>query len=89
MGLGRMGEVSDIRYQALSTTSENFIRLETLKAANDLVSNALAALPIFGQYAISESIHSSSDGQKFETRIHTINARHSPKYFGLKKGIVS
>lgn len=89
MGLGRMGEVSDIGYQALSTTSDNFIRLETLKAANDLVSNAIAALPIFGQYDIGEAIHSSSDGQKFETRIHTINARHSPKYFGLKKGIVS
>jgi TnpA family transposase len=89
MGLGRMGGVSDIGYQALSTTSDNFIRLETLKAANDRVSNAIAELPIFGHYDIGESIHSSSDGQKFETRIHTINARHSPKYFGLKKGIVS
>jgi TnpA family transposase len=89
MGLGRMGEVSDIGYQALSTTSENFIRLETLKAANDRVSNAIAELPIFGHYDIGDALHSSSDGQKFETRIHTINARHSPKYFGLKKGIVS
>ena len=25
----------------------------------------------------------------FETSIHTLNARHSPKYFGLKKGVVS
>ena len=30
MGLGKMGEISDIGYQALATTSENFIRLETL-----------------------------------------------------------
>jgi TnpA family transposase len=89
LGLGRMGEVSDIGYQALSTTSENFIRLETLKAANDRVSKAIAELPIFGHYDIGDALHSSSDGQKFETRIHTINARHSPKYFGLKKGIVS
>jgi TnpA family transposase len=89
MGLGRMGEVSDIGYQALTTTSDNFIRLETLRAANDLVSNAIAKLPIFAQYDSGESIHSSSAGQKFETRIHTINARHSPKYFGLKKGLVS
>ena len=44
MGLGRMGEISDIGYQALSTTSENFIRLETLQGANDRVSNAIAAL---------------------------------------------
>ncbi|MBZ9607974.1 transposase [Clostridium estertheticum] len=29
-------------------------------------------------------MHSSSDGQKFETNINTINSRHSPKYFGLK-----
>ncbi len=27
--------------------------------------------------------------RKSETRINTINSRHSPKYFGLKKGIVS
>jgi len=89
MGLGRMGDISDISWQALATTSENFIRLETLQGANDLVSNAIAALPIFRHYDIGDTLHSSSDGQKFETRIHTINARYSPKYFGLKKGIVS
>ena len=35
------------------------------------------------------NVGSSSDGQKFETRISTINARHAPKYFGLKKGVVA
>jgi len=89
MGLGRMGEVCDIPYHTLSTTSDNFIRLETLRDANDCISNAIAELPIFRYYDIGEKLHSSSDGQKFETRIHTINARYSPKYFGLKKGIVS
>ncbi|MBU3093593.1 transposase [Clostridium sp. CF011] len=44
---------------------------------------------MFRHYDIDEVIHSSSDGQKFETNINTINSRHSPKYFGLKKGIVS
>ncbi|HEX9867919.1 MAG TPA: Tn3 family transposase, partial [Candidatus Tectomicrobia bacterium] len=89
MGLGRMGEISDISYHTLATTSDNFIRLETLKAANDRVSNRIAELPIFRHYDLGETVHSSSDGQKFETRIHTLNARHSPKYFGLQKGIVS
>jgi TnpA family transposase len=88
MGLGRMGEISDIPYQTLARASENFLRLETLHAANDCVSNAIAALPIFRYYDLGEVIHSSSDGQKFETRLHTINARHSPKYFGLQKGVV-
>jgi len=88
-GLSKMGEISDIGYHTLSATSDNFIRLETLSEANDRVCNIIAQLPIFLYYDIGETIHSSSDGQKFETRIHTINARHSPKYFGLKKGIVS
>ena len=89
MGLGRMGEISDIEYPLLVATSDNFIRLETLKEANDRVSNATSQLSIFHHFDINEVIHSSSDGQKFETGIHTIRSRHSPKYFGLKKGIVS
>ena len=89
MGLGRMAATSDIGYQALSRVSDNFIRLETLREANDRVSNAIAALPIFRHYDLGDTLHSSSDGQKFETRIPTVNARHSPKYFGLKKGVVS
>lgn len=89
MGLGRMGQTSDLDYHALAATSDNFIRLETLRAANDLVSNATAELPIFHHYDVGKVVHSSSDGQKFETSIPTVNSRHSPKYFGLKKGVVS
>lgn len=89
MGVGRMADVSDITYQALVSASDHFIRLEPLKEANDLVSNAIAALPIFASYDLGDAVHSSSDGQKFETRIHTMNARYSPKYFGLNKGVVS
>ncbi len=88
-GLSKMGEISAIGYPTLLATSENYIRLETLRAANDQVSNALAALPIFRHYDLDGSLHSSSDGQKLETRLSTINARHSPKYFGLKKGVVA
>jgi TnpA family transposase len=89
LGLGRMGEISDIGYHRLAGASANFIRLETLKEANDQISQAIAELAVFRHYDIGDSLHSSSDGQKFETRIDTINARHSPKYFGLKKGVVS
>jgi TnpA family transposase len=89
MGLGRMGENSDIGYHALSTPSDNCIRLETLTGANDRVSHALAALPIFRYYDIDSMLHSSSDGQRFETRTPTIKAGYSPKYFGLKQGLVA
>jgi TnpA family transposase len=87
--LSKMAEISDIEYHILAAISDNFIRLETLSEANDRVSNDIAKLSVFQHYDIGETVHSSSDGQKFETQIHTINARHSRKYFGLKKGIVS
>lgn len=89
LGLGRMAAISDMDYQRLASTSDNRIRLETLREANDRISNSIAKLPIFQHYNLGSGIHSSSDGQKFETSRDTLNARHSPKYFGLKKGIVS
>jgi len=89
MGIARMGQISDIGYNTLSSMSDNFLRPETLREANDIVSNATAVLTIFRHYDIGDTVHSSSDGQKFETGVRTFNARHSPKYFGLKKGIVS
>jgi len=89
MGLGRMGDISDIPFATLVSTSENFLRPETLKAANDCISNAIAALSIFRHYDLANVLHSSSDGQKFETALPTFNARYSPKYFGLHKGVVA
>jgi TnpA family transposase len=89
MGLWKMAEVSDLSYVSLRATARNYLRLETLRAANDFISNALARLPMFHYFDIQEAIHSSSDGQRIETQIDTINARFSSKYFGLKKGISS
>jgi TnpA family transposase len=95
MGLGKMAQNSDISYTALSQISDHFIRLETLATANDRIANATAGLPLFRFYDMQPveyqdtQLHSSSDGQKFETRLHTFKARHSPKYFGLKKGVVA
>jgi hypothetical protein len=87
-GLHRMGQISDIGYNVLASTSDDFLRLETLREANDLSCNATAALPIFHHYDIGGVIHASCDGQKFETAFRSFNSRYSPKYWGLKKGIV-
>ncbi len=87
MGLWKMAEASDVGHASLITTARNYLRPETLHAANDAISNAIASLPLFHHYDIQEEVHSSSDGQRFETQIDTINARHSTKYFGLKKGV--
>lgn len=87
MGLWKMAEVSGLSYPSLLTTARNFLRAETLHAANDVIANATAAQSMFDQYDIDDLKHSSSDGQRIETQVPTINARHSSKYFGLKKGV--
>ncbi len=87
MGLWKMAEVSGLSYSSLLTTARNFLRVETLHAGNDMIANATANLPMFSQYDIDERKHSSSDGQRIETQIPTINARHASKYFALKKGV--
>ena len=88
-GIGRMSGISDVSKQQLTTISDNFLRPPTLRSANDRVSDYIAGLPIFQHYMINDRLHSSSDGQKFETAIPTFIARYSPKYFGLKKGVVA
>jgi TnpA family transposase len=87
MGLGKMAEVSGLVHSSLATTARSYIRPETLRDANDAISNATAALPAFDLFNIRDTLHSSSDGQRFETQIDTYNARYSPKYFGLNKGV--
>jgi TnpA family transposase len=87
MGIGKMAETSGLNAVSVGTTARNYLRLETLHAANDAITNATAKLPVFHLYDIQGNLHSSSDGQRMETQIDTINARYSPKYFGLHKGV--
>ena len=42
IGVGRMAEISNLTPAQLSGTATNFIRLETLKEANDRLANATA-----------------------------------------------
>ena len=89
-GLNKLASISDRSLDHLRTTQANFIRLETLKEANDIISNHTAALPIFEHYQIqNDRIHASSDGQKFECRLNAFKARYSSKYFNKNKGVSS
>ena len=89
IGLGRMAEISNLSRGQLATAAANLVRLETVREANERLANATAKLPIFRHFDIGRVVHSSSDGQRFESAIPTINARHSARYFGLKKGVVA
>ncbi|MFY9225326.1 MAG: Tn3 family transposase [Blastocatellia bacterium] len=85
-----MAEASDIPYYVLETTHQQFLRLSTLQAAVDKISNFIAGLPIFSHYSFGlEEIYGSVDGQKFAVASPTIKARYSKKYFGKGKGVVA
>jgi TnpA family transposase len=89
-GTYRMAQSCDISYSTLSNIEKNFLSLENLREANDIITNKIASLKVFNSWNIATDILLAAiDGQKYETRIDTTQARHSPKYFGLKKGVVS
>src|SRR5690606_21332631 len=85
-----ISQISDRTYDQLSTIQSNYIRLETLNDAIDVINNATAKLPIFKHYNLHDDIiHASADGQKFESRRETFKTRYSSKYFGTNKGVSS
>ena len=85
-----MADISDIPYALLQDTLQSRIRLATLKAANDLISNDIAKMPIFPFYSIDvNALYGGVDGQKFEAETPTIKTRYSKKYFRRGKGIVA
>ncbi len=87
-GLHHIASVSDRRVGALRAVNDSYIRPETTQAANDLISNAIARLPIFKYYTINEQApFGSIDGQKHACRINTFKARFSAKYFRKGKGV--
>ncbi|MET6387470.1 transposase [Enterobacter cloacae] len=87
-GLHKIASVSDRSVGALRSVNDSYIRPETVHAANDSISNAIARLPIFKYYTINETApFGSIDGQKHACRINTFKARFSAKYFRKGKGV--
>ena len=85
-----MANLCDLNYANLQTTEKNYLRLATIRAANNVVSNAIAKLSIFRHWDLCpNSLHASLDGQKFITEWDNILARYSQKYYGFDKGVVA
>jgi len=83
-----MAETCDIPYHTLETTHQQYLRLATLKAANNRISNFIAGLSIFPHYTFDlEVLYGSVDGQKFELATSNVKARHSRKYFARGMGV--
>jgi TnpA family transposase len=85
-----MARTSDIPYHVLESTYQQYLRQASLQAANDRISNAIAALPIFPHYSFDlDTLYGAVDGQKFGVERPTVKARYSRKYFGRGKGVVA
>lgn len=95
MALDREVRAGDLTHRGhplhvLETAYQQYLRLATLQATNDRISNAVAQLPIFPHYSFDlETLYGSVDGQKFGVARPTVKARHSRKYFGRGKGVVA
>ncbi len=90
LGIIKMSNLCDLNFVSLQTTEKNYLRLATLRAANDVISNAIAKLPIFRHWNLRPDIlHASLDGQKFVTEWDNLLARYSQKYYGFDQGVVA
>ena len=87
-GTIKMSEMSDLDFTMLRSTREDFVRIETLCAANDRVCNFINTLPIFKIWnLLDDKLLADADGQKFSASNQTIQSRYSKKYFGKGQGI--
>jgi len=88
IGIEKMAEMSDLNYNLMRSTHEDFMRIETLCAANDKVGNLIHSLPIFKLWNLmDDKLLADADGQKLETSESTIQSRYSKKYLGKSPGL--
>jgi hypothetical protein len=84
----KMADMSDLSFNLLRATREDFIRIDTLCHVNDIISNHIHSLPIFKLWNLLDNkLLADADGQKFSTSNATIQSRYSRKYLGKGKGI--
>lgn len=87
-GTLKMADMSDLEISQLRAMREDFVRVDTLCAANEIVSNHIHSLPIFNQWNLmDEKVLADADGQKFATTDSTIQSRYSRKHLGKGRGI--
>ena len=83
-----MSNMSNVSLNQLRTIDENFMYVDNLRAANDVVSNFIHQQSVSSVWDLLDNkILADTDGQKYETKFHTVQSRFSAKYFGQYKGI--
>jgi hypothetical protein len=78
-------DIPALRRDRLSWVDQNYIRDETLIAANAKLVTAQSRIPLALAWGGGEV--ASADGMRFVVPVRTIHAGPNPKYFGIGRGV--
>lgn len=78
-------DIPALRRERLLWVRQNYIRDETLSAANARLVSAQNHIPLAHAWGGGEV--ASADGLRFVVPVQTIHARPNPKYFGIGRGV--
>ena len=89
IGTRKIARISrQISEPELENTVNRYFSPNATQAANDKVLHLMDRMELPNRYRRSQEVlHTSSDGQKFEVKVESLNANHSFKYFGKGKGV--
>ncbi len=85
IGLTKMAQIADLRYDRLTWCNNWYLREDTLKAATAVLVNFHYHQPLAAYWG--GGTLSSSDGQRFPTSGKIRNATALPRYFGYGRGV--
>lgn len=89
LGIRKIAKISNnIKQSELENTVNWYFSIDNLNRANDRVLEFVEQLQLPSLFKKEKDItHTSSDGQKFNISVDSLNANYSYKYFGKGKGV--
>ncbi len=89
IGHRKLAQISkDISKNELENTVNWYFSLANVQSANDRILQVLDRMDLPNIYRQKpDLLHTSSDGQKFEVSVDSLNANYSFKYLGKDKGV--
>lgn len=89
IGLHKMGQISrGINESTLNNVARWYFSEENLRKANDSIVEMTKKLPLYNLFKHHKEIqHTSSDGQKYNTAVESLNANYSFKYQSTGKWV--
>ena len=89
IGIGKMSHIAkNVGATELENTVNRYLSNDNLLAANARLMDFIGNLELPNVYRREpDQLHTSSDGQKYEVSVPSLNAHYSFKYFGQNKGV--